>query len=84
MDSTPPPSPMEVDTYAYQREELLSLLRRLSKTNEPLLIHGVPCLTSDDAARLLHKTRQGTSFSDRERRVLTEAGFDLHNIFPKL
>jgi hypothetical protein len=83
MDTTPPP-PLEEDTYAYQREELFSLLRRLSKTNEPLLIHGERRLSPDDAARLLHKMRQGTHFSDRERLVLTEAGFNLRELFPKL
>lgn len=83
MTSEPIPNPLE-DTYAFQREELLALLARLTKKNEPLLIHGVERLSSDDAAHLLHKIRQGSVFSGRERRALTEAGFDLRALFPRL
>ena len=78
-----PSAPLE-DTYAFQREELLGLLPRLTKKNESLLIHGVERLTADDAAHILHKVRQGSVFSGRERRALTEAGFDLPALFPNL
>jgi hypothetical protein len=81
MPEQPPPSVSE-DTYAFQREELLTLLQRLSKTNESLVIHGVERLTADDAAHVLHKVRQRSAFSSRERRALTDAGFSLHALFP--
>lgn len=84
MTSEPSAPPAIDDTYAYQREELLLLLRRLSKTNEPLVIHGAVHLSSDDATRLLHKIRQGSHFSERERRALIEAGFDVQALFPTL
>lgn len=84
MTPDPTPSAPLEDTYAFQREELLSLLQRLSKKNESLILHGVERLTADDAAHLLHKIRQGSVFSGRERRALMEAGFDLPSLFPTL
>jgi hypothetical protein len=75
-------SPSE-DTYAYQREELLGLLNRLSKNYEPLLIHGIERLSADDAANILHKIRQKGVFSGRERRALVDAGFTLSALFPR-
>lgn len=72
------------DLYAYQREELTALLDRLSRSNEPLVVHGVQRMTSDDATRLRHKIRQGSFFSDREKKVLHEAGFNVQALFPKL
>jgi hypothetical protein len=82
MSSDPSLSPME-DTYAYQREELLGLLRRLSKNNESLVIHGLERLSADDAAHVLHKIRQKGVFSNRERRALVDAGFNLSALFPR-
>ncbi|MBK8871727.1 MAG: hypothetical protein IPN19_12025 [Elusimicrobia bacterium] len=52
----------EDDLYAYQREELLALLERLSRSNEPLVVHGIQRMTSDDATRLRHKIRQKSFF----------------------
>lgn len=74
----------EDDLYAYQREELLALLERLSRSNEPLVVHGIQRMTSDDATRLRHKIRQKSFFSDREKKVLNEAGFNVQALFPNL
>lgn len=84
MTSEPTPSAPLEDIYAFQREELLGLLQRLTKKNESFLIHGVERLTPDEAAHILHKIRQGSVFSGRERRALSEAGFDLPSLFPTL
>ncbi len=82
MEETPA-APLD-DTYAYQREELMALLRRLSRDNEPLVVHGQARLSSDEATRILHKIRQGYAFSRRERAALAEAVFDLDRVFPSL
>lgn len=72
------------DLYAAQREELLTLLTRLFRGNEPLRVHEVTRLTPDDIARVLSKIRQGYGFSRTERAALTDAGFDLDRLFPDL
>ena len=73
---------MAEDVYAAQREELMSLLTRMKRTGEGLLLHGEPRLNSDDAAVILQKLSRGHSFSRRERAALTDAGFDLPALFP--
>lgn len=72
------------DLYAYQRDELMALLDRLSRSNEPLIVHGIQRMTSDDATRLKHKIRQGSFFSEREKKALNEAGFNVQSLFPNL
>ncbi|MBL0059658.1 MAG: hypothetical protein IPP35_11275 [Elusimicrobia bacterium] len=81
---TDPAATSAEDVHAYQREELLELLRRLSRENEPLIVHGNERLTSDDAVRILQKIRHGFGFSRRERTALTDAGFDLDSVFPRM
>ena len=72
------------DIYAAQREELMELLRRLKASGDSLVIHGQPRLTWEDAASVLKKLKRGSGFSRREHSALTEAGFDLTNLFPGL
>ncbi len=75
--------PLIEDIYAAQREELLALLKGLSRRNEPLVVHGKARLTADDLARVLQKLRHGFGFSRTERSALTDAGFDLDELFPQ-
>ena len=70
------------DIYASQREELMTLLRRMKSSGEPLVVHGQPRLSSDDAAAVLQKLGRGFGFSRRERSALTDAGFDLDHLYP--
>ena len=70
------------DLYAYQRDELLSLLKKLFNAHEPWVVHGAPRLTPDDLARLLFKIRQGYGFSRRERSTMEDAGFQVERLFP--
>ncbi len=72
------------DIYAAQREELMVLLRRMKASGEPLILHGEMRLTCDDAVAVLQKLGRDLPFSRRERTALTEAGFDLERLFPRL
>lgn len=71
-----------VDIYAAQREELMTLLTRMKRTGEPLILHGELRLSSDDAVAILQKLGRGFGFSRRERSALVEAGFDLGRLYP--
>lgn len=73
-----------IDVYAAQREELLTLLKKMKATGDPLVVHGSPVLSSEDAVVLLQKLGRGFGFSRRERLGLTEAGFNLSALYPTL
>jgi hypothetical protein len=73
---------IDEDIYAAQRDELLTLLRKMKSTGEGLVVHGRAVLSSDDAAAVLQKLGRGLGFSRRERSALTEAGFDLESLYP--
>jgi hypothetical protein len=77
-------TPVSEDIYAAQRDELMKLLKRLSAAHEPLVVHGRPALVADEVMGVLTKIRRDFGFSRKERMALTEAGFDLENLFPKL
>ncbi len=70
------------DLYAYQREELLRLLKDLSSRHEGLSTRGEMLLTAEEIPRILERIRQRHHFSRKERHALSEAGFDMHNLFP--
>jgi hypothetical protein len=72
------------DTYFYQREELLSFLKSLAARHEPLVVHEDILLRPDDIYRLLEKIRNRHHFSRKERHALSEAGFNLNQIYPGL
>ena len=72
------------DIYVYQREELLELLRTLASRHEPLVINGEIMLRPDDIYRVLEKLHNRSHFSRKERHALTEAGFNLEQIYPGL
>lgn len=72
------------DIYASQREELLTRLKTLSAAHAPLVVHGAPVLAADEVTGILTKIRRDFGFSRKERAALTDAGFDLDNLFPNL
>lgn len=71
------------DIYAAQRDELLTLLSRLSSSNEPLTVHGNALLTPDEMSIIIVKIKNKHHFSRKERAGLIEAGFDVDHLFPK-
>lgn len=79
---TPDAQAPSEDIHAYQRGELMDLLLGLSRRHEPLVVHGKARLGPDDVQRVIQKLRHGFGFSRAERAALTDAGFDLHLLFP--
>ncbi len=75
------PKPQE-DIYAYQRSELLDLLKTLADRHEPLVANGEILLRPDDVYVILQKIHNHNHFSRKEKHALTEAGFNLPKLFP--
>ncbi len=72
------------DVYAAQRDELLSVLKGCMSRNEPLRVHERNVLSQDDIPALLQKIKNRLPFSRREKDALSEAGFAVARLFPKL
>ena len=70
------------DIYAYQRSELLDLLKSLASRHAPLIANGEIVLCPDDVYVVLQKINNRHHFSRREKHALTEAGFNLSQLFP--
>ena len=81
-----PDTPIEEkeDIYAYQRSELLELLKSLASRHDPLVANGQKLLWPDEIYVILQKINQKHHFSRKERHALIEAGFDLNQLFPGL
>jgi hypothetical protein len=72
------------EAYAAQREELTTLLKSCAAKNEPLRAYDKRVLTPDDISTVLHKLRHNLAFSRKERAALSEAGFDVEQMYPDL
>ena len=72
------------DIYYSQREELKGLLQSLASSHESLIVRDEVLLRPDDIHRLLEKLKNQNHLSRKERHAVTEAGFDLSQIYPGL
>lgn len=72
------------DIYYAQRQELQELLTSCAKKHAPLVALDRILLKPDEIYTVLHKINQRNHFSDKERRALSEAGFNLGLLFPEL
>ena len=78
------PAPEKEDLYAYQRSELIDLLKSLANRHQPLVVNGQTLLVADDVYVVMQKINQKHHFSRKEKHALIEAGFDIEQVFPGL
>jgi len=72
------------DMYSAQREELHMTLKACLDKNEPLSVHEKAVLIPDEIYVVLQKIKHSNHFSRKERNALTEAGFQVDNLYPDL